>query len=268
VQTGGNSLLKPESAKSWSFGTVLTPTDGLNISIDYYNMTISGAISSLSSGQILANCYGATANPGFSAANPFCERIARDPTTGQISLLTSGLFNYNDFKLSGVDAQIDYRFGLDRFGLAPDAGSLAVGSVVSHLNKYTVTPSDGTAATDYAGAISDTFVTSDGENLYSHPRWKANSHLSFMRSAFTATLRWRYIGAMANLDDATQPVPAVSYFDADVHYALSDKVSFNAGVNNLANKSPPYIGTLELRTDAATYDVIGRTWYLSAKLKL
>ena len=67
---------------------------------------------------------------------------------------------------------------------------------------------------------------------------------------------------------ATQPVPAVSYFDADFHYSVSDKISLSAGVNNLANKSPPYIGTLELRTDAATYDVIGRTWYVSAKMKL
>ncbi len=268
VQTGGNSLLKPETAKSWSIGTVLTPATGLNISVDYYSIAISGAISSLSSGQILANCYGATANPGFSASNPYCGRVARDPTSGQISLLTSGLFNYNEFKLSGVDFQVDYHFELDRLGLSPGAGSLAMGSVVAYLNKYSVTPSDGTAATKYAGAISDTFVTSDGENLYSHPRWKANSYLSYSRSPFTATLRWRYLGSMTNLDDATQPVPAVSYFDADVHYVVSNKITLSAGVNNLANKSPPFIGTLELRTDAATYDVIGRTWYVSAKMKL
>ena len=73
---------------------------------------------------------------------------------------------------------------------------------------------------------------------------------------------------MANLDDATQPVPAVSYFDADFHYAVNNSLTLSAGVNNLSNKSPPFIGTLELRTDAATYDVIGRTWYLSAKMKL
>ncbi len=268
VQTGGNNLLQPETAKSWSVGTVLTPAEGLNISIDYYSMVISGAISSLSSGQILASCYGATANPGFSAASPYCQRIARDATTGQIALLTSGLFNYNEFKLSGVDTQLDYRFRFDALGMPAKAGSLQIGSIISYLNKYTVTPSDGTAATNYQGAISDTFVTSDGENLYSHPRWKANSNLTYANSPFTATLRWRYIGGMANLDDPTKPVPAVSYFDADFHYAFSDSLTVSAGVNNLANKAPPFIGTLELRTDAATYDVIGRTWYLAAKVKL
>ena len=268
VQTGGNNLLQPETAKSWSIGVVLTPLQGLNISIDYYNIAISGAISSLSSGQILASCYGATANPGFTAASPYCQRISRDATTGQISLLTSGLFNYNEFKLAGVDTQLDYRFGLDALGMSAKAGSLQVGSIVSYLNKYTVTPSDGTSATNYQGAISDTFVTSDGENLYSHPRWKSNSYLTYANAPFTATLRWRFIGHMANLDNPTQPVSAVNYFDADFHYAFSDSLTISAGVNNLANKSPPFIGTLELRTDAATYDVIGRTWYLAAKLKL
>lgn len=268
VQTGGNTLLQPETAKSWSIGTVLTPAEGLNISIDYYHLAISGAISSLSSGQILANCYGGTANPGFSAANPYCQRISRDATTGQISLLTSGLFNYNEFELAGVDTQLDYRFGLSAFGMSPQAGTLQFGTIISYLDKYTVTPSDGSAATNYQGAISDTFVTSDGENLYSHPRWKANSSLTYANSPFTATLRWRYIGRMANLDDPTMPVGSVSYFDADFHYALSNSLSVSAGVNNLANKAPPFIGTLELRTDAATYDVIGRTWYLAARMQL
>ena len=45
-------------------------------------------------------------------------------------------------------------------------------------------------------------------------------------------------------------------------------ITSSAGVNNLADKKPPFIGTLELRTDAATYDVIGRMWYLAAKVKL
>ena len=268
VQSGGNGLLQPETAKSWSIGTVLTPVQGLDISVDYYSITISGAISSLSSGQILAGCYGATANPGFSAASPYCQRIARDPTTGQISLLTSGLFNYNQFKLSGVDTQIDYRFGLDTLGMSAKAGSLQVGSILSYLNQYTVTPSDGTPATNYQGAISDTFVTSDGENLYSHPRWKTNTYLTYSNAPFTGTLRWRYIGHMANLDDPTQPVPAVSYFDADFHYDVTSGIALSAGVTNLADKKPPFIGTLELRTDAATYDVIGRVWYLAAKVRL
>ena len=267
VQTGGNKLLQPETGRTWSVGAVLSPVRGLNLSVDYYNLAISGAISSLSSGQILANCYGPTANPSFSASNPFCQRIRRDATTGQISLLTSGLFNFNKFKLSGVDTQIDYRFGLNAFGLPTTAGALKIGSIISYLRKYVVTPSDGTAPIDYAGGISDTFVTSDGENLYSHPRWKANSYLSYLNGPFVGTLRWRYIGPMANLDAPGSRVPAVSYFDADVHYTFDHRFTLSAGVTNITDKQPPFIGTLELRTDAATYDVVGRTWFVGVKMK-
>ncbi|MDE2041668.1 MAG: TonB-dependent receptor, partial [Alphaproteobacteria bacterium] len=149
VQTGGNSLLQPETARTWSVGTVLSPTRGLNISVDYYNMTISGAISSLSSGQILANCYGAATNPTFSASNSYCQRITRDPNSGQITLLTSGLFNFNQFKVSGVDAQIDYAFKLDQLGMGANAGKMQIGTVISYLDNYTVTAADGSSTISY-----------------------------------------------------------------------------------------------------------------------
>ena len=48
---------------------------------------------------------------------------------------------------------------------------------------------------------------------------------------------------------------------------MNKHLTLSAGINNIGDKSPPFIGSLELRTDAATYDVIGRTWYLAAKFK-
>ncbi|MDE1918183.1 MAG: TonB-dependent receptor [Sphingomonadales bacterium] len=266
VQSGGNSLLQPETANTWTLGAVITPLHGLNISVDYYHVKIAGAISSLSTGEIIADCYGATGNPGFSAGNPYCQRIQRDPNSGNIQLLTSGLFNYNSMLLDGIDTQIDYQFRLDQIGLPATAGNLHVGTIVSYLGRYTVTDGLGNV-TRYAGAISDTLVTADGENLYAHPRWKANSFVTYNNGPFTGTLRWRYIGGMANLDAPGSSVPSVSYFDLDAHYTFDKRITISAGVNNLGDKSPPFIGTLELRTDAATYDVVGRSFYMAAKVK-
>ena len=153
------------------------------------------------------------------------------------------------------------------WGCRQAAGALKIGSIISYLRKYVVTPSDGTAPTNYAGAISDTFVTSDGENLYSHPRWKANSYLSYLNGPFIGTLRWRYIGQMNNLEMRPNEVPAVSYFDVDAHYTIDHRFTISAGITNITDKKPPFIGTLELRTDAATYDVVGRTWFVGAKVR-
>ncbi len=267
IQSGGNSLLQPETADTWSLGAVLSPVRGLNIAIDYYNINIAGAIASLSPNQILSDCYGSAANPTFSAGNSFCDRVQRDPSTGSISMLTSGTFNFNTIKLDGVDTQVDYTFPLNALGLPDNAGRIQVGTIVSYLNHYTVTPSDGTAAVDYAGKVTDGLVTSDGENLYSHPRWKANSALTYNNGPFTGTLRWRYIGAMANFDLPGAVVPAMSYFDIDTHYVFNTGLTLSVGINNLTDAAPPFISTLELRTDAATYDVIGRTFYVAAKVK-
>ncbi len=266
VQSGGNSLLQPERAKTFTVGAVLSPFRGFNISVDYYNINISGAISSLSSGSIIADCYGAAGNPGFAASSPFCQRIQRDSASGNILLLTSGTFNYNSIKLSGVDAQIDYRFPLEAIGMGPNSGRIQVGSVISYLGRYNVTDALGNA-TAYAGGISDTLVTTDGENLYSHPKWKANSAITYGIGGFTGSVHWRYIGGMANLDAPGSNVPAVSYFDMDAHYKINPNFTISVGVNNIGDKTPPFIGTLELRTDAATYDVIGRTWHASVKVK-
>jgi outer membrane receptor protein involved in Fe transport len=267
IQSGGNSQLQPETADTWSLGAVLSPVRGLNISVDYYNISISDAIASLSPNQILADCYGSAANPTFSAGNPFCQRIQRDPNTGTISLLTSGTFNFNTIKLDGVDTQVDYHFDLSSLGLPSDSGRIQVGTIISYLNHFTVTPSDGTAPVDYAGKITDTLVTSDGENLYTHPHWKANSSLTYNRGPFSGTLRWRYIGSMTNMDLPGSVVPSMNYFDIEIHYIFDKRLTLSAGINNIADQAPPFISTLELRTDAATYDVIGRTFYVAAKMK-
>jgi iron complex outermembrane receptor protein len=267
IQSGGNSLLQPETADTYSLGVVLQPLRGLNISLDYYNISISGAIASLSPNQILGDCYGAGANPNFSAGNSFCGRIQRDPSSGTISMLTSGTFNFNTIKLDGVDAQVDYTVELSALGLPEGFGRIQAGTVVSYLNHFTVNPADGTGATQYAGVVTDGLVTADGENLYTHPRWKANTSLSYNNGPFTGTLRWRYIDGLGNLDAPGSRVPSVSYFDIDAHYTFNHRWTLSAGINNLADQGPPFIGTLELRTDAATYDVIGRTFYVGAKAR-
>ena len=195
VQTGGNKLLQPETGRTWSIGTVLSPIRGLNLSrlLQYRDL---GRDLQLVLGPDPRKLLRAVRQPEFFGLKPVLPAHPAQLSTGQISLLTSGLFNFSKFKLSGVDTQIDYRLGLDQLGMPSSAGALKVGWIITYLRKYVVTPSDGTALVNYAGAISDTFVTSDGENLYSHPRWKANSYLSYLNGPFIGTLRWRYIGPM------------------------------------------------------------------------
>ena len=62
-------------------------------------------------------------------------------------------------------------------------------------------------------------------------------------------------------------VPAYSYFDLEAHWHLMEKIDLTAGLTNLFDKGPPVVESAPMRTDAATYDVVGRTFYAGIKAK-
>ncbi len=275
-QSGSNKSLTPETAHTWSIGTVISPRGGgifsnVNFSVDYYNIGITNAIGTLTITSILPRCFNSdgVSNPNYSISNSFCQRITRDPATGIISNASQGLFNFATYKLDGIDFQADWRFGLDALGASSNAGSLQFGSIVSYLHNYRVSGLLGSPTLNYAGSIGFGDV---GGNI-SHPRWKANTALTYRIGGFDGTVRWRYIGPMQHFDRvansaATTPgVSAYSYFDIDLGYKINDRFSISAGINNLSDKGPPFVNATPLTTDAATYDVVGRSFHVSMKAK-
>ncbi|MDE2051989.1 MAG: TonB-dependent receptor, partial [Gammaproteobacteria bacterium] len=126
---------------------------------------------------------------------------------------------------------------------------------------------------DYAGSVGDTAtaIAADGSSIsdLSHPKWKANTTLGYSVGPVSAALHWRYISSMSDLMDGPGSgdpgVPAYSYFDLDAHYQVTHYLQVTAGLTNLADKGPPRIAGASLLTDAATYDVVGRTYYVGLK---
>jgi len=57
------------------------------VSVDYYHISISNAVGSLSLTDILPRCFNSDgiSNPTFSAANIYCQQIVRDRNTGTSS---------------------------------------------------------------------------------------------------------------------------------------------------------------------------------------
>ena len=274
---GSNSKLTPETAKTWSIGVVLAPkfdtplAENIQLSVDYYNISITNAVGSLQLTDILPRCFNSdgVSNPGYSVNNAYCQRIGRDPLTGDIISGQQGLFNFGAYSLDGVDTQLNWVIGLDELGAGHIAGKLAVNTVVSYLANYRVAGLLGSPTLNYAGSVGFGGVGGD----ISHPHWKASTAFTYTNGPLSATMRWRFVGAMKHSDlvaspTATTPgVPAYSYVDLDVHYAFSHGVTVGVGVTNLGDKGPPFVSGAPLTTDAATYDVIGRTWFASVKAK-
>ena len=274
---GSNPLLTPEKANTWSVGVVIAPRSNspmfhnFQLSVDYYNIKISDAIGSLALTSILPRCYNSDgiSNPTYSATNAYCLRIQRDAATGTIVSSQQGLFNFAKYTVSGIDTQINWSFGLDALGMSPGAGKLSLNSVISYLKDYKVAGLFGSPTLNYAGSVG----FDNGSGDISHPKWKANTALTYSNGGFSGTVRWRYIGSMIHVDRVVNPsattagVAAFSYFDLDARYAFNEHFSIGAGVTNLTDKAPPYVSAASLRTDPALYDIIGRTWFVSAKVK-
>ena len=274
---GSNKTLQPEKANTWSVGAVLSPKSGgelfsaVQISVDYYNINVTNAIGSLLLTDILPRCFNSdgASNPGYSAANPYCARIARDPLTGDIVNGQQGLFNFGQYSLDGVDTQINWRFGLDTLGAPASAGTITLNSVISYLNSYKVSGLLGSPTLDYAGSVGFGSVGGD----ISHPKWKTVTSLGYSVGGFLVTGRWRYIDSSIHSDLVANPaattpgIPAYNYFDLNAYYTFKERYTIGFGVTNIADRGPPFVSGAPLTTDAATYDVVGRTIFASLKAK-
>jgi len=110
---GGNPGLKPEYGETKSVGVVYSPSwiPGLNITLDWYNITLEDVITFRNSQAILTACYGTPGSPG-AAADPaqrdlFCSFVTRD-ATGNIIDLRQSQFNLNQGEVEGYDLQVTY----------------------------------------------------------------------------------------------------------------------------------------------------------------
>src|SRR3546814_6622421 len=62
VYGGGNPLLEPERANTWTAGITAAPMRGLTASIDYFNISIRDVISSLGGPNIVDRCFAGNAD--------------------------------------------------------------------------------------------------------------------------------------------------------------------------------------------------------------
>jgi outer membrane receptor protein involved in Fe transport len=278
----GNTGLQPEKSDTYTLGWVLTPhfeapmARDLGMSLDYYHTAINGAIAGVTLDAVLQNCYNANnSNPSYSASNAFCQRITRDPTTGAITLGRESSQNIGSYVTTGVDVEAHWGFSLHDLGL-PLGGRMKLQTFISYVRSLTISGVPGVAAANYAGSIADTStaLAADGSSIsdLSHPRWKANTTFGYSIGPVSAALHWRYISGMADLmggaGSGYPGVPAYNYFDLDAHWQATHDIMLTAGVTNLTDKAPPRIAGAPLLTDAATYDVVGRTYFVGIKAKI
>ncbi|MGA0599264.1 TonB-dependent receptor domain-containing protein [Caulobacter sp. KR2-114] len=271
--TQGNINLKPETANTFSVGTVLRPTfsapllSRISLSIDYYSIDVKNTMGTVGANAILDNCYTASTNPTYSLNNPYCQLVSRSSTTGLIANISNPLLNLGEYKTSGVDVQADWAAPVSAFGLPDRLGTVSLNLLLNYLDRFTIQSTPTSPVLDFAGTIGNTQVDTYAD---AHPKWKATTTLGWEIGPVRSNFRWRYMDGMKNFafvgTTSTGPgAPAVSYFDLDVAWKVRHNLVLRAGMTNIFDKAPPVLPFMSAGTDLYTYDIIGRRVYMSLK---
>ncbi len=287
ITTGGNPNLSTETAKTWTIGVAFQPDaiPGLALTVDYFNIKVTDAVSSPTVGDAIAACFNAP-----SGTNPFCgsDFISRNPNTGGLDgdpSNTKGLVlaqsNLGTIATDGIDVSLRYNTDLtDMIGLA-----LSFDGTWTNKNTFQATPT--AIDRDCVGFYSVNCGSPQSEFAFSQ-----RTSLTFDED-FTLSLRWRYLSSLEQepLDiaengpafignsplfgdvDFTQ-IPAESYFDLSGQWDVSENVLITITVQNLFDNQPAIVGSDIGSTSfnsgnvyPSSYDTLGRRYGASVKFR-
>jgi outer membrane receptor protein involved in Fe transport len=258
----GNPGLAEESAKTFTLGAVLTPNLGLgrfSATIDYYDITIKDVVTTQGAQFWIDQCY---LNGDVGA----CDRIVRDPDTGDIDSVNTSVVNGSSFKTSGVDVGINYAVPFNDIGLGI-GGRFRFQTLVSWLDNLQFTEDGFNYAGATAGGIGGTF-----------PEWKATTTFAYDSDDFTAQLRWNWNSDMDDVgwdtDRGISPdLKGLSYFDLSLRKSIGNNFELTGIVQNMFNQKANETVSgvfLEGGIDASYFGpiILGRSYTIQAKVKM
>lgn len=245
---GSNAALAPEKADTFTAGVVLKPVGGFlgrfRLSVDYYNIKIDNAISTLGQQNIATRCFQGDA---FS-----CSLVTRGApsgaaTIGAITSIRDTFQNINRLINRGVDTELSYRQPLGALGTA-NVRLLAT-YVKDLITVDAVGPTQRSGQTGLRGGtpagLPDWVI--DGLVSWDYNAFTLNTHVRWINKGF-------YNAAFVGPDDPAyninsvnsvnfNTVPSRTYVDLLGQYRIdrgaNQSFTFFAGVDNVFNTMPP-----------------------------
>jgi len=277
----GNPALGPESAKTRTFGFVVEPLPRLAISVDYYKIVISDAVSRPASADVLDRCYNTAFNPGRTM-NEACAVIGRNPLNGTFNGVDSkGVLrpqsNLGRFSTAGVDLNVAYRLNFSQLGMDARYGSLDLGLGGNFANEWAYKANPSAVNRDCLGFYSVACTEINGTINYKR---KINQRTTWNMGAWSVGYNLRHTSALleepggTNFLPAFASIPSYTYVDMSASWNVLKNVRLTASVTNLTDKKPPIVGgtigstgTNSGNTFPQYYDAIGRYVTFGASVK-
>ncbi|HKS55857.1 MAG TPA: TonB-dependent receptor [Steroidobacteraceae bacterium] len=264
--SGGNPDLKEETSETWTVGAVLRMPflDRFNLAVDYYEIEVEDAISTINAQTTLDVCYQL-----LDASSEPCRAITRLPDNGQVFQVRASNSNIGALSVKGVDLSADYTFGL------PDAMSIGNGANMALMLNAgwlfeRVSQLVGAAPIDCAGF----FGSCTAQGAGGSPDFKALLAASYSSGPLMLRTQVRYIAGLEPLANiaASTPVTAgsVTYVDFATTVQVGDKVELFGGIDNAFDEQPPLLTSSwggDANTDVTLYDVIGRRYFVGVRAR-
>ncbi|MDJ0939512.1 MAG: TonB-dependent receptor [Woeseiaceae bacterium] len=278
IEFQSNPNLQPEESDSFTAGVVWQPEfwSRANVSVDYFDIEIDNASALISPNDAVSLCF-VTADP----TDEFCTKFSRGPSLNIESAILT-FINAAKGRSKGLDVALDTSWDVDSMALFNGAATLDLSFVATRYLEVGVQPSPLVPFIECRGQ----FGGLCDEFLYfgSLPELRTNTRLTYSSGPMRASLRWQYIDSLTNGDNefreavgrppgtpAVQSIGSHSYFDLTIDAEIGERWNMRFGIENLADKQPPFVGTGRFRdanTDASTYDLLGRRYFLRLTLSM
>lgn len=253
--SAGNPDLTPEESDNWTAGIVWSPswaegqdwTEGITLSLDFYNLEIENAIQGRNPGDLIQACA-ETADPFF------CDSTPRT-SSGQLDVVNNMLQNIGGIDASGADIMVSY--------LSPEtsAGQFNATLNATKLSDYT----ERTSNPD--GSVSENDLTgihTDETFARAFPDLRLNTTIGWTRDRWSGSLVFRWTDDMTidngnSLDSALFTDLRASY-KPDI---WNDALTITLGFNNLLDEDPPVCDPCQgVGLSLVSHDSPGRVGYL------
>ncbi len=229
----GNASLQPETATTRTLGLVYSPSwlSGASVSLDWFDIRVKNRITAVTAVYEINQCY-------IEGVQDFCDKIRRDPATGQISSLSRGNANLGALRTRGFDLSLAWRLPRTRLG------QFVVRSESTYVDTFEIKSTATANPIQYAGD-------------FGYNRVKSNLALDWSQGNWNATLASRYYSGVkvhcwsaprnqecSNPNDAANwgtgytKLGAMVYSDLSIGYALPWKARLLVGANNVFRRKP------------------------------
>ena len=246
-----NPQLNPEKSKTRTFGIVFSPSSlaGLNVSVDWWKISIANAIQKPDPNYILKQCY-------IQQLDPWCRLVTRD-AAGNVQNISIQPLNYGQYLIEGYDIGAQYT-----------TAETALGTFSAQSNSSLVVRDKV-----YQDA-STGWEDLRGKYKQDEPHWRLRSDLTIKWAFQKFSLGWTaaYFARMTDVD--TEPdtghyyhVASATYHNVIASYNLSKNGALSIGLQNVFNRNPPFARSASANSFDANYPIQGRFGYLTYSQK-